>query len=50
MHQVRQNQILIVVLIVVVALLYSFAGTSDRMDTTITAKQQRAVVASWGQP
>ena len=50
MHQVRQSQILIVVLIVVVALLYSCAGTSDRMDTTITAKQQRAVVASWRQP
>lgn len=50
MHQIKQNQTLIVVLIVVVAVLYAFAGSSDRMDTSITAKQQRQVVASWSQP
>ena len=49
-ESIRLNQRLIVVLIIVVALLYSLAGGSDHMDTSITQKQRQAVVASWGQP
>ena len=48
-EQVKQNQILIMVLIVVIGLLYSVAGTSDRLDG-LTAQQQSEVVARWSQP
>lgn len=50
MNRVKTNQQLIVVLIVVIALLYSFAGQSDQMDTSLTQKQRSAVVANWSQP
>lgn len=45
----KDNQILIMVLIVVVSVLYLFSGTSDQMDTSLTAKQQRQIVATWGE-
>lgn len=30
-------------------ILYSFAGTDDHMDTSLTAKQRARIVAAWGE-
>lgn len=48
MNHIQENQKLLVVLIVVISILYLFSGTSDRMDTSITAKQQHEVIARLG--